>query len=148
MISQTQASNGRKSDAERIVAFQIRRWLSSEGPAAQRGDYSPLSANQIGRHCVQLILRPAVLNPDILALRIARFFQPLAKRGDDVCVWTGRCGMEKPDYQQFWLLRTSGERPGCRPAEQCDELAPPQKIEMQKISAQRRGKSDDHYRFV
>src|SRR5262249_20322596 len=77
------------------------------------------------RESVVLILRETIFNDDVLALDIARFFQALAKRRQDVCILAGPPAVEKSDHGHRRLLRVRRERPrGRRAAEQRDELAP------------------------
>src|SRR6516225_2393907 len=48
------------------------------------GNHGHLSANQIGRQCRQsivLVLRPAILDRDVVAFDIANFVQPLTEPG-------------------------------------------------------------------
>src|SRR5262249_9137660 len=74
---------------------------------------------------VVLILRETVFNDDVLALDIARFFQALAKRRQDICILAGPPAVEKSDHGHRRLLRARRERPCSRAAEQRDELAAP-----------------------
>src|SRR5262249_44807335 len=94
---------------------------------AGRNDQRDLSANQIGRQrreSVVLILRETVFNDDVLALDIARFFQALAKRRQNVCILAGPPAVEKSDHWHRRLLRACCERPcGRRAAKKGDELA-------------------------
>src|SRR5262249_35061076 len=62
---------------------------------------------------------------DVLAIDIARFFQALAKRRQDVCILAGPPAVEKSDHGHRRLLRPRPERPRCycSAAEQRDELA-------------------------
>src|SRR5262249_42755601 len=72
-----------------------------------------------------LILRETVFNDDVLALDIARFFQALAKRRQDVCILAGPPAVEKSDHGYPRLLCARRDRPrNCRAAKQRDELAP------------------------
>src|SRR6516165_666807 len=78
------------------------------------------------RESVVLILRETVFNDDVLALDIARFFQALAKRRQDVCILAGPPAVEKSDHGHRRLLRVRRQRPGCRrAAEKRDKLTAP-----------------------
>ena len=85
-------------------------------------------ANQIGRQCrqpIDLILRPAVYDRQVLALDIAGLLQALAKCAQTVRDRVRRCGVEEPDHRHRRLLRARRERPRSRrAAEKRDELAP------------------------
>src|SRR5262249_760507 len=94
------------------------------GTAASDNDRDAF-ANQIARQSrqpVQLVLGPAVLNRDVLALGLARFLQALPKSGKRIGEHLGRLGMEKAD-RRYRLLRPHRERPRSSAAEQRDELA-------------------------
>src|ERR1700730_2712837 len=92
-----------------------------------RSDHRHLTAYQIGcevGQSVGLVLRPAIVDRQILAFDITSFFQALAERAQAVwVVKVGRIDAEKPDHRHRWLLRTRRERPGRRAAEKRDELA-------------------------
>src|ERR1700730_16517218 len=95
-----------------------------------RSDHRHLTAYQIGcevGQSVGLVLRPAIVDRQILAFDITSFFQALAERAQAVwVVKVGRIDAEKPDHRHRWLLRTRRERPrDRRTADKCDELAPP-----------------------
>src|SRR5262249_53015787 len=95
------------------------------GAAASDNDRDAF-ANQIARQSrqpVQLVLGPAVLNRDVLALGIARFLQALPKSGKRIGEHLGRLGVEIAD-RRYRLLRARRERPGdSSAAKQRDELA-------------------------
>src|ERR1700730_11770383 len=97
-----------------------------------RSDHRHLTAYQIGcevGQSVGLVLRPAILDRQILAFDITSFFQALAERAQAVwVVKVGRIDAEKPDYRHRWLLRTRRERPCRRDAKQRNELAPSHSI--------------------
>ena len=95
---------------------------------AERGDHGDPSANEVSRQLrqpIELILRPAVFDRDVLALDIAGVFEALAKCAQTLRKRVGRRGVEEPDHRHRRLLRPRRERPRCRrAAEQRDELAP------------------------
>src|SRR5262249_49297488 len=94
------------------------------GAAASDNDRDAF-ANQIARQSrqpVQLVLGPAVLNRDVLALGIARFLQALPKSGKRIGEHLGRLGVEKAD-RRYRLLRARHERPRRRAAEKRGEVA-------------------------
>src|SRR5262249_3020759 len=100
------------------------------GAAASDNDRDAF-ANQIARQSrqpVQLVLGPAVLNRDVLALGIARFLQALPKSGKRIGEHLGRLGVEKAD-RRYRLLRVRRVRPR-RPsaAEKRDGVAPSHSI--------------------
>ena len=92
------------------------------------GDHVDLAANEIGRHrrqSIGLILAPAIVDRDILALDVATLFEALAERPQIIRVTVSHRGVEISDHRHRRLLRARRERPRrCRAAEQRDELAP------------------------
>src|SRR5262249_9796878 len=102
------------------------RRLCGQRRRSIRDDHGHLSADQIGRQhweSVVLILRETVFNDDVLALDIARFFQALAKRRQDVCILAAPPAVEKSNHRHLWLLRACRERSSRRSTKQRDELA-------------------------
>src|SRR5207245_5998502 len=92
-----------------------------------RSDHRHLTAYQIGcevGQSVVLILRPAILDHDILALDVAGSTNALPECGQIACTIGKRRAAEEP-YHRHRLLRARGERPRGRAAEKRDELAPP-----------------------
>jgi hypothetical protein len=90
-----------------------------------REDYCDLSTNQIGRQgrqSIQLAIRPAVFDRNILAFDVADFPQASAERRSGRCGGAGRSA-EEPDHRQRRLLRARRTRPSRRPNEKRDELA-------------------------
>ena len=109
------------------------RRLCGQRRRSIRDDHGHLSANQIGRQhreSVVPILRETVFNNDVLALDIARFFQALAKRRQDICILAGPPAVEKSDHRQRRLLRARRDWPRRRAAENGDERAASQLIEL------------------
>jgi hypothetical protein len=106
-----------------------------------RCNHGDPSANQFGRQGWQpiyLTLGPAVFDHDVLAFDIAGVFQALAKCALLVrqCV-VKRSGVEKSDHRHRWLLRAYGDWPRRRrAAEQRDEIASSQLIELHSIGLQ------------
>jgi hypothetical protein len=82
-----------------------------------------------------LILGEAVRDRDVLALDIAGIFEALAECAQQVPDRFGRLVVEKPDHRHRGLLRARRERPRSHAAEQRDELAPFQMIELHSIPA-------------
>src|SRR6516162_4239711 len=92
-----------------------------------RSDHRHLTAYQIGCEVGQyvvLVLRPAILDYNILALDVAGFANALAECGQITCTISKRRAAEKSNHRHRGLLRPRRERPRCRTAEKRDELAP------------------------
>src|SRR5262249_55953057 len=68
--------------------------------------------------------RPAILDCDILAFKIASLTKSLAKRGKVGGRFRWRPRAQEPDHRQRQLLRTRRDRPRRRAAEQRNEIAP------------------------
>src|SRR5262249_39020899 len=72
-----------------------------------------------------LIIRPAILDCDVLAFYESSRIEALAKRVDKVRRAGSCCGSQKSDHRYGGLLRARRERPRRRrTAEQRDERAP------------------------
>src|SRR5262245_31638947 len=99
-----------------------------------RSDHRHLTAYQIGCEVGQsldLVLRPAILDHDILALDVAGFTNPLPEGGQITCTIGKRRTAEETDHRHRRLLRARRERPRCcRAADERDELAPPDHVWM------------------
>src|SRR5215813_11523792 len=98
-------------------------------PGVMRSDHRHLTAYQIGcevGQSVGLVLRPAILDHDILALDVAGFTNALPECGQKTCTIGRRPrAAEEPDHRHRWLLRAHRKRPGDRRApEKRDEIAP------------------------
>jgi hypothetical protein len=106
-----------------------------------------LAVNQIGRQCRQsviLAVRPAKFDCHIAAPDETSFAQTLVERAQTVRHFVGRSDAEKPCDRHRRLLRARRERPrGRRAAEQRDELAPFQFIELHSIPTDRAGLQDN-----
>src|SRR5262245_4910002 len=93
-----------------------------------RSNHRHLTAYQIGCEVGQyvlLVLRPAILDHDILALDVAGFANALPECGQIACTISKRRAAEKSDHRHRRLLRASRERPrGGRAADQRQEFAP------------------------
>jgi hypothetical protein len=91
---------------------------------AGRGNRGHLTADQLGRQCRQptgFILRPAVLDRDILALDITDFLEALAECRHHVPVRLERRAAQESDHEHRRLLGTRREWPRSRRAgEKCD----------------------------
>ena len=93
-----------------------------------RSDHRHLTAYQIGCEVGQyvvLVLRPAILDHDILALDVAGFANALPECGQIACTISKRRAAEKSDYRHRRLLGMRRERPRDRhAADERDKLAP------------------------
>src|SRR5215475_12841929 len=93
-----------------------------------RSNHRHLTAYQIGCEVGQyivLVLRPAILDHDILALDVAGFANALPEWGQIACTISKRRAAEESNHRHRGLLRARRERPRDRRApEQRDELAP------------------------
>ena len=92
-----------------------------------RSDHRHLTAYQIGSEVGQsvvLVLRPAILDHDILALDVTGFTNALPECGQIACTISKRRAAEETDHRNRGLLRARPERPrrSCA-AKQRDELA-------------------------
>src|SRR5262249_3576774 len=92
-----------------------------------RSDHRHLTAHQIGCEVGQsflLVLRPAILDLDILALDVPGFMNALPEGGRIACTIGGRPEAAEEAYHRHRrLLRPRRERPRHCAAEQRDELA-------------------------
>src|SRR5262245_8341678 len=89
-------------------------------------DHRHLTAYQIGcevGQSVVLVLRPAILDHDILALDVTGFTNALPEGGQITCTIGKRRNAEETDHRHCALLRACRERPRGRAAEQRDEIA-------------------------
>src|SRR5262245_25367661 len=92
-----------------------------------RSDHRHLTAYQIGCEVGQyvvLVLRPAILDHNILALDVAGFTKALPECGQIACTIRKRRAAEESDHRHRRLRRARRGRPRHRAAEQRDELAP------------------------
>src|SRR5262245_39037367 len=92
-----------------------------------RSDHRHLTAYQIGCEVGQyvvLVLRPAILDHNILALDVAGFTKALPECGQIACTIRKRRAAEESDRRHRRLLRARRERPHRCAAEQRDEVAP------------------------
>src|SRR5262245_28227778 len=93
-----------------------------------RSDHGHLTAYQIACEVglsVGLVLRPAILDHDILALDVAGFAEALAEWRQIACTIARRRAAEKSDHRHRRLLRARCEwRRCCRAAEKRYERAP------------------------
>src|SRR5262249_39779491 len=96
-----------------------------------RSDHRHLTAYQIGCEVGQyvvLVLRPAILDHNILALDVAGFAKALPECGQIACTIRKRRAAEEADHRHRRLLRPRRERPSGRAAKQRDEIAPSHSI--------------------
>src|SRR4029453_5501999 len=92
-----------------------------------RRDHRHLTANQIGcevGQSVDLVLRPAILDPPIPALDVAGLTKALAECGQIVRTIDRRRAAEESYHRHLRLLRARRDRPRRRAAHEFDELAP------------------------
>src|SRR5262249_32151296 len=92
-----------------------------------RSDHRDLTAYQIAcevGQSVDLVLRPAILDHDILALDVAGFANALPECGQIACTISKRRAAEESDHWHRRLLRACRKRPRRRrAADQRDEFA-------------------------
>jgi hypothetical protein len=89
------------------------------------GDHLHHAGDELGGQCGQPIvleLGPAVLDPQVLPLDVARFAQPLVERGHHRRERTGRGASKKADYRHRLLLSAKGARHCHDPAQQQHQL--------------------------
>src|SRR5262247_584489 len=90
-----------------------------------RSDHRHVTAYQIGCEVGQyvvLVLRPAILDHNILALDVTGFTKALPECGQIACTISKRRAAEESDHHHR-LLRARRERPRGRATDQRDELA-------------------------
>ena len=90
-------------------------------------DCSHLPAYQISREArqlIELIVRPAILNRDVLAFNKPGFAQPVTKCCHKMGERSCRCAAQEADYRHRWLLCSGSKRPCCGRAYHYDELPP------------------------
>src|SRR5215831_12979641 len=91
-------------------------------------DHGHLSANQIGRECrepIELVLRPAEFDSDVMAVDEPRFLQAIAECRYSVNCVGSSCGLKESDHRHRCLLRTRRERPCHSAAEPGYKFSPP-----------------------
>src|SRR5215831_5330812 len=97
-----------------------------------RGDilatnHGHLPASQIGRKCwepIDLILRPAEFDSDVMAVDEPRFLQAVAECRYSVNCVGSSCCLKESDHRHRRLLRARRERPRSRAAAKQKEFAP------------------------
>jgi hypothetical protein len=91
-------------------------------------DHGHLTTDQICRQLwkpIDVTVRPAILDGDILPLDETRFFQALPECDDEVRRVGGRCDPQEADHRHGCLLGACDARPSRRrAAEKRDEIAP------------------------
>src|SRR5262245_56418786 len=96
--------------------------------ASGRGDHGHLTSNEIGRERrqpIQLSLRPAIFDRDVLTLDVTDFVQATAERDHIGSVRLSGLSIQESDHGHRRLLPENDERPSShRTAEQRDELTP------------------------
>ena len=91
-----------------------------------RHDCCHVTAYQIGcevRQLIKLILRPPILDGHILTLDMAGFAEALPECGHETRSIARPRAAKESDYRHCRLLRGCHQRPRCRAANKCDELA-------------------------
>src|SRR5262249_40033792 len=94
--------------------------------AARRGDDRHLTAHQFSSQrgqSIELILRPAIFDRDVLTFDVAGFVQASIKRGHAVAAGFERATVQEPDSRHRGLLCARRERPRGRAADEHDERA-------------------------
>src|SRR5512143_1487728 len=91
-------------------------------------DDGRLPTYEIGRQPRQplgLIVAPAIVDGNVLALDESALLQTLLERGHKMCRTRGRRTAEEPDHRYPRLLCACGKRPsGCRGSNSFDEITP------------------------
>ena len=86
-----------------------------------------LSPDHIGserRQAIVMALCPAIIDPQILSLCIAHFFQTTAEARNEMRQRHGGGDVQKPDHRRRGLLRARRERPRSGAAECRDKVSP------------------------
>jgi len=106
-------------------------------------DSGDLPAHKFGREAgqpVELVVGMALLDRDGAAFDKSFIAQPLAQGRDEMRERCGRSATQKPDHRHRRLLRPRRDWPsGCHAAEQCDELAAFQLIELHSVPTSQGG---------
>jgi hypothetical protein len=96
-----------------------------------------VAAGQVGherRQPIVFAVQPAVLDSDFLALDVAGFVEGFTERTNTAHGGLLRLSVDEADHRHRRLLRARVSRPRCRcAAEQCDEVAPFQLIELHPL---------------
>src|SRR5262249_22234400 len=114
-------------------------WVNTIGTTWLRGrHWRAVGQDQVGRHgqqfrrvVAQFIFSaagPAVLDPEVASLDPSELPQAVSESGHArLCLWVGgdKTHQHADASHLLALLRPRRDRPDRRPAEQCDELAPP-----------------------
>src|SRR5262245_25292005 len=90
-------------------------------------NHGHLPANQIGRKCwepIELILRPAEFDSDVMAVDEPRFLKAVAECRYSVNCVGSSCCLKESDHRHRRLLRARRERPRSRAAAKQKEFAP------------------------
>jgi hypothetical protein len=118
---------GDKAESDRIAAghedHRCRRGcrLSCQHRRSIPDDRGHATADEIGhqhRQLILLIVRPAILDGEVLALDEPGLAQAIPERSNKVCGAGRRRAPKEPDHRHRRLLRARRERPCCRAAEQ------------------------------
>src|SRR5262249_5162015 len=105
---------------------------------SMRGNHCHPSANEVSRQRRQPIIMalcPPELDRNVLAFDIAGLRKAATETGHEWFVLLGRCRIEEPDHRHRRLLRTRRDRPCSRAADERDELAPLQLIDLHSVPA-------------
>src|SRR5262249_41182876 len=101
-----------------------RRFCSHCRRRAGGGNHADLTTNEFVSQCRQAIVLarcPVVVYCYVVTLYVTLLTQAPPERRD--AIWVRGSAVEKPDHGHRLLLRPRRDRPHCRAAEQCDELA-------------------------
>jgi hypothetical protein len=134
-----------QTETDRVLADGEDNWngrgcrLGHERPTvAESGDHGDPSPDQVSRQlgeAIQTVLGPAIEDGEIVPLDKTGFPQPCMKSAQAVGSRPHRAGADVPDHRQDRLLRPRRARPHRRrAAEQRDELAPFQLIELHPLA--------------
>jgi hypothetical protein len=145
---------GDETECDRIIRHSEHNWnrrgcrLGRYGPScpAGRDNNGRLMVHQLRRHrwqSIVLTLGPVRFDRYVATLDVVGFGETLAKGHDDLKTRMWRSSPEISDYRHRGLLRARRERPRSRAAEQRDELAPSQVIELHLLPPSQSGSIAD-----
>src|SRR5262249_11492866 len=115
------------------------------GCAASNHDHRDPLSNQLSgqfRKPLVMVIRPAVVDRDVLILDESPLLEPFAKGSNAILVASGRRDTYPSDHRHRRLLRTRRNRPRRRAAEQRQERAPSHSITSSARASSVCGKSN------